>query len=440
VNARAIHDETTDPRDYNGTCRGVSRIAACNAAIQLHMPLVPSSNPRNGAQAKTPTRNESAGQSPASIEALLGRAPVHIDEKLIRARIKGKVVMVTGSAGSIGAELCRQIARFAPRAIVGFDQAETPLFHIERELAKNFPALAFHAELGNIARRDDLDRTMLRYRPSALFHAAAYKHVHLMEKHVFAAVENNIFGTRQVALAAAARGVEDFVFISTDKAVRPAGIMGATKRMAELVLRSMQQHRGTRFITVRFGNVIGSNGSVVPIFNEQIAAGGPVTVTHPDMRRYFIAIPEAAKLVLQAFAIASGGEVFALEMGDPVRILDLARSLILLSGLQPDKDIGIEFTGIRPGEKLHEELTLDEEHPVPTSHERIKSCVSVYSVDPQQIETCLQNLEELVRIGNVSGLVTLLKEIIPGYTPGSALLNAESSVAEGLPHSLEAIS
>jgi FlaA1/EpsC-like NDP-sugar epimerase len=404
------------------------------------MPLIPSSKPRDAFDAKKPidcAGSETNGRiHDTSIEDLLGTHPVRIDEASIRERIKAKVVMVTGAAGSIGAELCRQIARFHPRAIVGFDQAETPLFHIERELAKSFPALQFHAEIGNIARRDDLDRTMLKYRPSVLFHAAAYKHVHLMEKHVFAAVENNVFGTWQVALAAASHGVEDFVLISTDKAVRPASMMGATKRMAELVIRSMQKERGTRFIAVRFGNVVGSNGSVVPIFQEQIAAGGPVTVTHPDMHRYFITIPDAAQLVLQASSIGKGGEIFTLDMGEPVRIVDLARNLILLSGLEPDRDIKIEFTGIRPGEKLHEELNLNGEHLLPTCHERINSGVPVYSVDSQQIKSCLRSLEEMVSDRNVTGLVSLLKEMISDYTPDSALLKAEGAVDAGSGNSL----
>jgi FlaA1/EpsC-like NDP-sugar epimerase len=404
------------------------------------MPFIPSSKPRNATRAKWPldcARGElSTRIRDESIEGLLGRQPVRIDENSIRERIQGKVVMVTGAAGSIGAELCRQIARFAPQAIVGFDQAETPLFHIEREFAKSFPALQFHAEIGSIARRQDLDRMMLHYRPSVLFHAAAYKHVHLMEKHVFAAVENNVFGTWQVAQAAASHGVEDFVLISTDKAVRPASMMGATKRMAELVIRSMQKERGTKFIAVRFGNVLGSNGSVVPIFQEQIAAGGPVTVTHPDMRRYFITIPESAQLVLQAFAIGKGGEIFALDMGEPVRIVDLARNLILLRGKRPDVDIKIEFTGIRPGEKLHEELNLEDENLLPTCHEKIRSCVSVYSVDSQQIESCLQSLEEAVGGRDVTGLVSLLKEMIPDYTPDSALLKAKGTVTADSERSL----
>ncbi len=259
---------------------------------------------------------------------------------------------------------------------MGFDEAETPLFHIDRELAKSFPDLAFHPEIGNITQPDTLRRVMQHYQPSILYHAAAYKHVPMMERHVFAAVENNIFGTWQVARAAVEHGVEDFVMISTDKAVRPTSMMGATKRMAELLIRALQKESGTKFVAVRFGNVLGSNGSVVPIFKEQIAAGGPVTVTHPEMRRYFMTIPEAAQLVLQAFSIGKGGEVFVLDMGEPVKIVDLARNLILLSGLQPERDIKIQFTGLRPGEKLFEELNLQDEHLVPTSHAKIRSYVS----------------------------------------------------------------
>ncbi|MGD0731279.1 MAG: nucleoside-diphosphate sugar epimerase/dehydratase, partial [Terracidiphilus sp.] len=287
-----------------------------------------------------------------AVEDLLGRRPVHLDQASIRERIRGKVVMVTGAAGSIGSELCRQIAQFTPLALVGFDEAETPLFQLERELNKNFPNLVFHPEIGSVTRPDVLRRVMELHEPSILYHAAAYKHVPMMERHVFAAIENNVFGTWQVALAAAKHGVEDFVMISTDKAVRPTSMMGATKRTAELVIRALQKERGTKFVAVRFGNVLGSNGSVVPIFKDQIAAGGPVTITHPEMRRFFMTIPEAAQLVLQAFSIGKGGEVFVLDMGEPVKIMDLARNLILLSGLQPERDIKIEITGVRPGEKL----------------------------------------------------------------------------------------
>jgi FlaA1/EpsC-like NDP-sugar epimerase len=357
-----------------------------------------------------------------AVEDLLGRKPVQLDQHLIRERIQGKVVMVTGAGGSIGSEICRQIAQFRPLALVGFDDAETPLFQIERELAKNFPDLAFHAEIGNISRPDTLRRVMQHYAPSIVYHAAAYKHVSMMERHVFAAVENNIFGTWHVALAAANQGVRDFVMISTDKAVRPTSMMGATKRVAELVIRALQMESGTKFVAVRFGNVLGSNGSVVPIFKEQIAAGGPVTVTHPEMRRYFMTIPEAAQLVLQAFAIGKGGEVFVLEMGESVKILDLARDLILLSGLQPDRDIRIEFTGPRPGEKLFEELNLHDEHLVPTSHAQIRSYVSPYDPDVRRIKAYMQELQQVVNAQDVPALVLLLKELIPDYNPGSELL------------------
>jgi FlaA1/EpsC-like NDP-sugar epimerase len=357
-----------------------------------------------------------------AVEDLLGRRPVRLDQDSIQERIRGKVVMVTGAAGSIGSELCRQIAQFRPLALVGFDEAETPLFQLDRELNKSFPDLVFHPEIGNITRPDTLRRVMEYYEPSILYHAAAYKHVPMMERHVFAAVENNIFGTWQVALAAARHGVEDFVMISTDKAVRPTSIMGATKRMAELAIRALQKERGTKFVAVRFGNVLGSNGSVVPIFKDQIAGGGPVTVTHAEMQRYFMTISEAAQLVLQAFAIGNGGEVFVLDMGEPVKIVDLARNLILLSGLQPDKDIKIQFTGVRPGEKLFEELNLQDEDLVPTSHDKIRSYVSPYNVDAMQIKACMQDLQQAVSERDTLRIVRLLKELIPDYTPGSKLM------------------
>ena len=357
-----------------------------------------------------------------AVEDLLGRKPVQLDQARIRERIQGKVVMVTGAGGSIGSEICRQIAQFRPLAIVGFDEAETPLFQIDRELVRNFPDLTFHPEIGSITRPDTLRRVMQKYEPSILYHAAAFKHVSMMERHVFAAIENNIFGTWQVALAAANHGIEDFVMISTDKAVRPTSMMGASKRVAELVIRALQNESGTKFVAVRFGNVLGSNGSVVPIFKEQIAAGGPVTVTHPEMRRFFMTIPEAAQLVLQAFAIGKGGEVFVLDMGESVKIVDLARDLILLSGLQPDRDIKIEFTGPRPGEKLLEELNLEDEHLVPTSHAQIRSYVSPYDVDMRQIKAYMQELQQIVNTQDISRLVLLLKELIPDYNPGSQLL------------------
>jgi FlaA1/EpsC-like NDP-sugar epimerase len=362
-----------------------------------------------------------------AVEDLLGRKPVHLDQNVIQQRIQGKVVMVTGAAGSIGSEICRQIARFDPVALVGFDEAETPLFHIERELHRNFPNLVFHAELGNITHPDTLRRVMHRYRPSILYHAAAYKHVPMMEKHVFAAVENNILGTWQVAQAAIGHGVGDFVMISTDKAVRPTSMMGATKRVAELLIRALQKESGTKFVAVRFGNVLGSNGSVIPIFKEQIAEGGPVTVTHPEMCRYFMTIPEAAQLVLQAFSIGKGGEVFVLDMGKPVKIVDLATNLILLSGLQPHRDIKIQFTGLRPGEKLFEELNLHDEHLAATSHAQIKSYNCSFHLNAKQMRTYLHELQRISDAQDIGRLLVLLKELIPEYNPGSQLLQAALS-------------
>jgi FlaA1/EpsC-like NDP-sugar epimerase len=363
-----------------------------------------------------------------AVEDLLGRKPVQLDLDRIRERIQGRVVMVTGAAGSIGSEICRQIAAFHPLAIVGFDQAETPLFYIDREMASSFPYITFHPEIGSITSRGTLKRVMQHYHPSILYHAAAYKHVPLMEKHVFSAVETNIFGTWNVARAAAEHGVDDFVMISTDKAVRPTSVMGATKRIAEMLIRALQMESGTNFVAVRFGNVLGSNGSVVPTFKEQIAAGGPVTVTHPEMTRYFMTIPEAAQLVLQAFSIGKGGEVFVLEMGAPVKILDLAKNLILLSGLQPERDIEIQFTGLRPGEKMFEELNLQDEHLVPTSHAKIRSYVGHQNQDAMQIKASLQRLQAIVEGQDVANLVLLLKELIPDYNPGAELLKTALAI------------
>ncbi len=369
-----------------------------------------------------------------AVEDLLGRRPVHLDEQRIRERIQGKVVMVTGAAGSIGSEICRQIARFNPLAIVGFDEAETPLFQLDRELNNKFPGQTFYPEIGNITRPENVQQAMERYRPSIVYHAAAYKHVPMMERHVFAAVENNIFGTWNVARAAIDYGVEDFVMISSDKAVRPTSMMGATKRVSELVISALQKQSGTRFVAVRFGNVLGSNGSVVPIFKEQIAAGGPVTITHPEMRRYFMTIPEATQLVLQAFSIGKGGEIFVLDMGEPVRIVDLARNLVLLSGLRPDRDIKLEFTGLRPGEKLFEELNLQDEHLVPTSHAKICSYISPFSADLKVMQVALEELRLIFERKDVARLVLYLKELIPDYNPGSQLLKL--AMAAAAPHAL----
>lgn len=355
-----------------------------------------------------------------AVEDLLGRKPVCLEENQIRDTLRGKVVMITGAGGSIGSELCRQIARFRPAGIVGFEIAESPLFEIERELRQTFPDTPFYPEIGTIQNRTRLDEVLRRYCPSVVYHAAAYKHVPMMESQVFEAVENNIFGTYNLAIASAERGVDDFVMISSDKAVRPTNVMGATKRVAELLLLTLQNGR-TKYVAVRFGNVLGSNGSVIPIFKKQIAAGGPLTVTHPDMRRFFMTIPEACQLVLQAAVIARGGQICVLDMGEPVKIVDLARNLVLLSGLKPDEDIKIKFTGMRPGEKLYEELSTLLEDTVPTVHEKIR--IYLGSGMPEfDIATYLDSLYEICQTRDVGALVLALKEIVIDYSPSAELL------------------
>ncbi|HEY7335891.1 MAG TPA: nucleoside-diphosphate sugar epimerase/dehydratase [Bryobacteraceae bacterium] len=355
-----------------------------------------------------------------AVEDLLGRSPVRLDQDRIRGRLENRVVLVTGAAGSIGSELCRQIARFRPQAIVGFEIAETALFHLEREMAARFPSVPFHGEIGSVQNPARLAEIFRKYRPSVVYHAAAYKHVPLMESHPFEAIENNVLGAYRVAAAAAESGSRHFVMISSDKAVRPTNIMGATKRLAELVILSLQNRR-TKYVAVRFGNVLGSNGSVIPIFKQQIAEGGPVTVTHPEMRRYFMTIPEASQLVLQSSIMGNGGEIFVLDMGDPVKIQDLARKLILLSGLRPDADIKIDYTGLRPGEKLFEELSMFDEHTLPTGHEKIKVFAG-NSVSEAQMRDYLSALEGLCKMRDLRGTILHLKEIVPEYNPSGFIL------------------
>jgi FlaA1/EpsC-like NDP-sugar epimerase len=357
-----------------------------------------------------------------AVEDLLGRKPVKLAEEDIRTKILGHTVMVTGAGGSIGSELCRQLARFLPRAIVGFDSSETSLFHIQQEMNQAFPEIPFVAEIGSIQNRSRLQHALDCHEPSVLYHAAAYKHVPMMEASIFEAVENNMIGTYNVAWAAAEAGVRDFVMISSDKAVNPANIMGATKRGAELIIRGLQSH-GTKYVSVRFGNVLGSNGSVVPTFKRQIAAGGPVTVTHPEMRRYFMTIPEAAQLVIQASTMGNGGEIFVLDMGEPVKIVDLARRLILLSGFRPDHDIRIVFTGMRPGEKLYEELNLREETTLSTYHPKIK--IFRGSPPPLDLATQLGAIRALCQSRDESGLLATLCRVVPDYTPGVHLAGSK---------------
>ena len=306
------------------------------------------------------------------LDDLLGRDPVQLDDAGLHGLLTGKTVMVTGAGGSIGSELCRQIARFDPAKLVLFDQGEFALYTIEQELEQSFPALDFACLVGDVRDAARVDEAMREHKPGVLFHAAAYKHVPLMEQHnAWQAVRNNVLGTWTVARAAQQHGVGKFVMISTDKAVNPTNVMGASKRLAEMVCQALQPSGHTRFVMVRFGNVLGSTGSVIPKFREQIARGGPLTLTHPEITRYFMSIPEAAQLVLQAGLMGKGGEIFVLDMGEPVKIAELAKDLIRLSGFT-EEEIKIEFTGLRPGEKLYEELLADSEHTLPTPHPKLR--------------------------------------------------------------------
>ena len=349
----------------------------------------------------------------SALESLLGRAPLHFDTAHLRALINNKKILVTGAAGSIGSELCRQIAQLNPASLIAFDQAETPLFYLDSEIRRTHPTLDFHPEIGDITRPDHLTNLFSRHKPSIVFHAAAYKHVPMMELHPFAAVETNIFGTVELANAAISHHAEDFVLISSDKAVRPSSMMGATKRVAEIFTRALQPTTSTRFVSVRFGNVLSSSGSVIPIFEAQIAQGGPVTVTHPEMRRYFMTIPEATSLVLEALTIGKGGELFILDMGQPVSILALAEKMVQLSG----RNIPITFTGIRPGEKLFEELNLNTEDLLSTPNARIKSYSTPQTLTLHQFQSALADLQRITNTQDRPALVTLLKSLIPDYTP-----------------------
>ena len=353
-----------------------------------------------------------------NIEDLLRREPVRIAHAEIEKFLCGKVVLVTGAGGSIGAELCRQVARFAPAGLILLDRSENGLFFLEMELREKFPQLGLYPVIGDVTDESRITAVLGEHRPQVVFHAAAHKHVPLMEMNKVEAVKNNVRGTMVVAEVAQRLAVEDFVMISTDKAVRPTSVMGATKRVAEIYVQALNARCATRFITVRFGNVLASEGSVLQVFQHQIEAGGPVTVTHPDMMRYFMTIPEASQLVLQAATQGGGGEIFTLDMGDPVRIVDLAKDLIALSGLDPERDIDIKFTGPRPGEKLYEELLSSETRVLPTSHEKIM----VVEADPADYATLRADILELLkysRAGEEELLLDKLKRLVPDYLPSS---------------------
>ena len=349
------------------------------------------------------------------IEDLLERDVVKVDMGGLSELIMDKVVMVTGGGGSIGSELCRQLAVYQPKELIIFDIYENNAYAIEQELKTNFPELRMHVLIGSVRDAKRIDRVMAEFRPSIVYHAAAHKHVPLMERSPLEAVKNNVLGTLNTARAADKYGVEHFVLISTDKAVNPTNVMGASKRICEMIVQSLAQTSETCFAAVRFGNVLGSNGSVIPLFREQIKRGGPVTVTHPDITRFFMTIPEAVTLVLQAGAFAKGGEIFVLDMGDPVKIDDMARNMIRLSGFEPDVDIQVIYTGLRPGEKLYEELLMGEEGLTKTSNELIYIGHKI-DFDDAKFQEGLQVLADLTE-GQEALLRRQIRELVPTYTP-----------------------
>lgn len=347
------------------------------------------------------------------IEDLLGRDPVKLDDTAVSAFIKDKVVLVTGAGGSIGSEICRQVAKMSPKKIVLLGKGENSVYEIWQELITAYPELDKKPVIADIRDEKRINQIFREFKPQVVFHAGAHKHVPLMEYQPIEAVKNNVWGTKVVAEAADKYGVESFVMISTDKAVNPTSVMGCTKRVAEMYVQSMNGISNTRFVAVRFGNVLGSRGSVIPLFKKQIAKGGPVTLTHPDMKRYFMTIPEASQLVLQAGAMAKGGEVFVLDMGEPVKIYDLARDLITLSGLIPEVDIPIKITGLRPGEKLFEELLSAEDGTEKTAHNKIFTA----KIKQQDKVLMDENVLKLLELEKADDIVRMLKKIVPTYTP-----------------------
>ena len=349
------------------------------------------------------------------VEDLLGRDPIKVDLDSILNYVKDKVVMVTGGGGSIGSELCRQIAGHQPSRLIIVDIYENNAYEIQQELMRKYPRLDLVVLIASVRNTNRINSIMKEYQPDIVYHAAAHKHVPLMEVSPNEAIKNNVFGTWKTAQAAVQNNVKKFVLISTDKAVNPTNIMGASKRICEMIIQTYNRHYETEFVAVRFGNVLGSNGSVIPLFKKQIAAGGPVTVTHPDIIRYFMTIPEAVSLVLQAGVYAKGGEIFVLDMGEPVKILDLARNLIRLSGYKVDEDIKIEFTGLRPGEKLYEELLMNEEGLTDTENKLIHIGKPI-EFDEPKFYVQLHNLKKAVN-DECEDVRPLIQEIVPTYIP-----------------------
>lgn len=350
---------------------------------------------------------------PVDIEDLLGRDPVKLDSTAVKEYLAGKTVLITGAGGSIGSEIVRQVAKMQPKKLLLLGKGENSIYEITQEMKINCPEVKTVPIIADVRDDERIKAIMDYFKPQVIFHAAAHKHVPLMEYQPAEAVRNNILGTKVLADEAAAHNIETFVMISTDKAVNPTSVMGCTKRVAEMYVQSMNKNSKTRFVAVRFGNVLGSRGSVIPLFKKQIAKGGPVTVTHQDMKRYFMTIPEASQLVLQAGAMAKGGEVFVLDMGEPVRIYDLAKDLITLSGLIPDKDIEIKITGLRPGEKLFEELLSAEDGTEKTTHQKIFTA-RIKEIDKAELD---KQISEIIQITDGDSVVAALQKIVPTYTP-----------------------
>ena len=346
------------------------------------------------------------------IEDLLGRDPVRLDADAIRGRLQGRTDFVTGGGGSIGSELCRQIAAMEPDRLIVVDQSEYNLYSIEQELQQSWPGLNLSCELGDICDITGLEQIFSNYNPDVIFHAAAYKHVPMLETKVREAVKNNVMGTWNIVQLADKYACSEFVMVSTDKAVNPGNIMGATKRVAEIICQTMDRRSDTRFITVRFGNVLGSAGSVVPLFREQIRRGGPVTVTDENITRYFMTIPEACRLILQTLVMGEGGEIFVLDMGEPVRIIYLAEQMIRLSGRKPGEDVEIRVTGLRPGEKLHEELFHNDEDLTDTGHSKVMLARS-RRTDWETLQSCLENFREGIVAGRSDALEACIRRLVP---------------------------
>ena len=366
--------------------------------------------------------DQEASLKTLQIEDLLNRKPIKIDNEDVRSRHFGKTILITGGAGSIGSEIVRQVALFEPALIVVLDQAETPLYEIEMEIRAAYPMLSFKFVLADISNRHRIEPLFQKYQFSMVYHAAAYKHVPLIEENPHEAILVNILGTKNVATLASQYSVNRFVMVSTDKAVKPTNVMGASKRAAELFVQALQktENNATKFITTRFGNVLGSNGSVIPHFKKQIEKGGPITITHPDITRYFMTIPEACDLVLQAGAMGKGGEIYVFDMGKPVKIVDLAYRMIKLSGLEPEVDIKVIYTGLRPGEKLYEELLSDDATTMPTHHEKI-----LISKDPTLeydviMRYCNQIVKAALRREKIE-VVQILKEIVPEFKSNNSI-------------------